>query len=146
MKKSIFNLALSTFVVGTVLTSCNSSSEKVENAKINVQEASHDLDKAKENYNEQYNNFKLESDEKIAANEKTIAELKESNRKKNKKEKAEEEKKIDELEQKNETMKSRMKDYKEDGNEKWESFKREFKHDMDELGQSLKDLGKNNVK
>jgi len=146
MKKSIFNLSLITFVAGTILTSCTSSAEKVDTAKENVEAAALDLDQAKADYNAEYEKFKLESEEKITANEKIIADLKEYSKSIKKEMKADYEKAITSLEQKNEVMKAKVKNYKNDGNEKWQSFKREFNHDMDELGQALKDLTKNNAK
>jgi len=145
MKKSIFNLALIIFVAGTILTSCTSSAEKVDNAKANVEAATLDLEHAKEDYNREYENFKLESEEKITANEKIIADLKHYSKSVKKEMKTDYQKAILSLEQKNELMKEKVRDYKNDGNEKWQSFKREFNHDMDELGQALKDLTKNNT-
>ncbi|CAN5422115.1 hypothetical protein BH10BAC1_BH10BAC1_02360 [soil metagenome] len=146
MKKSIFTLALITFVTGTMLTSCSSSAEKVDAAKADIETAQHDLDKAKEDYNEQYAKFKLESDQKITANEQLIADLKEYSKNKKKEAKITYDKAVSDLEETNEAMKAKVRDYKEEGNDKWESFKREFNHDMEELGQSITDLTKNNVK
>ena len=39
MKKTIFMLAVTAFVAGAMLTSCQSSSEKVESAQEKVQDA-----------------------------------------------------------------------------------------------------------
>jgi F0F1-type ATP synthase membrane subunit b/b' len=146
MKKSIFSLAFTAFAAGTILTSCNSSAEKVEKAKDNVEVAKEDLDQAKEDYNEEYAKFKLESEQEVTANDVRIAELKADINKVKKDVKVQYEATIASLEQKNEEMKTKMRDYKESGNENWQSFKREFNHDMDELGQALKDITKNNSK
>ena len=67
-------MALTIFSTGSILTSCNSSSEKVA-------EASKKLDHAKEDYNKQCNECKLESEQKITANENSIEELKEYSKK-----------------------------------------------------------------
>ncbi len=144
MKKSISAFALSVVITATVMTSCNSSAEKVEDAKENVIEASHDLDQAEENYTEEYNKFQLETEQKISDNEKSIIVLKEHTKSIKKEVKADYEKTIAALEQRNAEMKEQAKNYKGEGQEKWQSFKREFNHDMDELGQALKDLTKNN--
>ena len=109
-------------------------------------EAQQDLDEAKADYEAQYNQFRLESDERITANEQLIADLKVYSKDKKNEAKVEYDKMIADLEAKNEAMKVRVRDYKDEGSDKWESFKREFNHDMDELGASLKDIGKNNVK
>ena len=142
MKKSIFTLALTTFVAGTILISCSTPAEKVNTAEANVQQADQELDEAKA----EYERFKLESDQRIAANEKRIAELKAYSKNVKKDMKDGYEKTIAELEAKNEIMKAKVRDYKAEGNEKWQSFKREFNHDMDELGAALKDLTENNAK
>lgn len=146
MKKSIFTIALITFATGTMLTSCSSPSEKVDSAKADIEAAQHDLDQAKQDYAEQYQKFKLESDEKITANEKLIADLKAYSQNKKKEAKITYDQTISSLEETNEAMKAKVRDYKEEGNEAWEAFKREFNHDMDELGKSINNLSQNNTK
>ncbi len=144
MKKIIYLLALTLFSASAILISCNSPAEKVGEAEVAIEKAEQNLDEAKEDYKDEYNKFKIESEKQTIINDKVIAELKEQSKKMKKEEKAENEKVINELERKNEVMKAKINAYKEDGNEKWQSFKREFNHDMDELGQALKDLTKNN--
>ncbi len=154
MKKAIFTLALTMFVAGTNLTSCKSTDQKkmdeakenVEEAKQNVKEAEQNLDTAKMEYDSQYESFKNESEEKITANEDLISRLKEDAKKAKKETKVKYENAIADLEQRNDAMKTKLRDYKREGKEEWQSFKREFNHDMDELGKALEDLTKNNVK
>ncbi len=146
MKKSILILASITIITSLTLTSCSTSSEKVENAEQAVIDADNDLDKAKKDYTEEYNKFKLESDEKITANEKLIADLKEYSKNKKKEAKIEYEKSIDNLEVMNNVMKEKINDYQDEGNDQWQSFKDEFNHDMLELGQAINDLNIKNVK
>jgi hypothetical protein len=76
MKKIIFSLAFTFITAGVLFTGCNSPEEKLDASKENVEEAQQNLDEANAEYAEQYNKFKLESDEKITANEKVIADLK----------------------------------------------------------------------
>ena len=146
MKKSIFTIALTTIIAGTLITSCNSSTEKVEDAAVKVDQAAEDLTKAKEAFDAEYTKFKSESEQRMLDNDNQISELKASKEKMKKEAKEDYDKAIADLEQKNSNMRIKMNEYKEEGNDKWESFKREFNHDMDELGQSLKDLTKNNTK
>lgn len=146
MKKSILNIALTTIIAGTLITSCNSSTEKVEDAAVKVDQATEDLTKAKEAFDVEYTKFKTESEQRMIDNDNQIAELKANKAKMKKEAKEDYDKAIADLEQKNSNMRIKMNEYKEEGNEKWESFKREFNHDMDELGNSLKDLTKNNAK
>lgn len=146
MKKTIFTLAVTMFAAVTFFTSCNSPAEKVEASKDNVIEAQQKLEKAKQEYAEQYIKFKFESDEKITANEKLIADLKAYSKTKKKEAKIEYEKTISDLEAKNQTMREKVRDYHEENLDNWESFKNEFNHDMNEIGKSINDLGKDNVK
>ena len=146
MKKKIYTLAISMFVVGAIFTSCKTPAEKVEKSEEKVEKAQEDLDQAKIEYDEQYNQFMQESNEKITANDKLIADLKIYSKNKKKETKIKYDKTIADLEAKNQAMKEKIRNHKEEGNDKWESFKNEFNHDMDELGKSINDLGKDNVK
>jgi len=82
-------------------------------------------------------NYKTESLDKIAANEKSIAEFNARTEHEKKEAKADYKAKIAELEQRNTDMKKKMDDYKEDGKENWEKFKVDFNLEMDELNQSF---------
>ncbi|MBA4239498.1 MAG: peptidase M23 [Sphingobacteriaceae bacterium] len=146
MKKSIFAIAITALVAGTSITSCDSSTKKVEEAAVKVDEASADLTDAKKEFNEEYIKFQLESEERMIENDRQIAELKANKTQLKKEAKADYDKAIKDIEEKNSALRVKMNEYKEEGNDKWESFKREFNHDMDELGKSLKDLTTNNAK
>lgn len=146
MKKSIFVVAITALVAGTSITSCDSSTKKVEDAAVKVDQASEDLTDAKKEFNEEYAKFQTESEARMVENDKQIAELKANKAQLKKEAKANYDKAIKDIEEKNSALRIKMKEYKEEGKDKWESFKREFNHDMDELGQSLKDLTKNNTK
>jgi len=137
MKKINTLFITATIVATAIFTSCSSPSEKVENADAEVEVAKEDLANAEYKYSVEVENFKKQTDEKITANERMIADIKVSMAKDKKYATAEYKKQIAAIELKNAEMKLRMNEYKEDGNEKWESFKREFNHDMDELGHSL---------
>jgi hypothetical protein len=146
MKKSILTLAAVAFMTATTLTSCNSPAKKVEEAQRDVNEANKDLAKANEEYLADIESYRKETDEKIAANDRSIAEFN-SRIKEQKREAAADYKlKIAKLEQKNSDMKKHLDEYKAEGKEKWEKFKTEFNHDMEELGKAFKDLTVKNVK
>jgi hypothetical protein len=146
MKSSIFKIAFITLATGSVLTSCMSSEDKVENSKVQVENAQENVDEAKRQQAENEAQFKFEANQQITANEQLIADLKLYSKNKKAEVKAEYDKSINDLETQNEVLKARVEAQKEANDEKWESFKTEFKHDMDELGKSLRDLGKDNVK
>ncbi|MES2397449.1 MAG: peptidase M23 [Bacteroidota bacterium] len=140
MKKSIFVITASALIGASILTSCNTSAEKVENAQDKVSEATLDLDKANEEYLVDIENYRKETEAKIAANDQSIAEFNARIENEKNEAKADYKKKIAELEQKNSDIKKKMAEYKAEGKEKWELFKTEFSRDMDELGKAFKDL------
>lgn len=146
MKKSILLLAVSTMIIGSSLTSCSSSAEKVENAEEKVTEANIDLDKANKEYLEEVVQYRVEKAESIAANEKSIVEFKARIEKDKKGARVEYLAKIAELEKKNTDMKYKMDNYKEEGKEKWVIFRDEFTRDMLELANALNDFNINNNK
>jgi uncharacterized protein HemX len=128
--------------IGTaaIVMSCNSPAKNLENAESNVVEAKEDLSKAQEEYAADVRLFRLETDKKITANEKEIADINEKIKKSKSKQRSEYEKQIVVLEQKNKTLKQKMDDYKADTNKDWQLFKTEFNKDMDELGLALKNF------
>lgn len=140
MKKSIFVITASALIGASILTSCSTSAEKVENAQDKVSEATLDLETANEEYLVDIENYRKETEAKIAANDKSIAEFNARIENEKDKAKADYKKKIAELEQKNSDIKKKMAEYKAEGKEKWELFKTEFSRDMDELGKAFKDL------
>jgi hypothetical protein len=146
MKKTISFLTATTFAVAIILTSCDSSSEKVENAQDDVTKATIALDEANREYLTDIEKYRVETAEKILANEKNIMELNLLIANEKKEARADYKKKMDELEQKNKTLKNKMLEYKESGKENWEKFKVEFNRDMEELGSAFKDLTVKNVK
>jgi predicted small secreted protein len=146
MKKSILALVALAFLTSTFLSSCNTSAEKVENAQQDLKEANKDLDKANQEYLAEVAAYKKEAADKIATNEKSIAEFKARKASEKQEAQADYEKKIDALEQKNSDMKKQMDDYQIEGREKWETFKTNFSHGMDELGKSFTGLADKNNK
>lgn len=149
MKKTIFTLAITTLVTGTLLNGCKSSTKKEENVQKTSKEVKEEFNTAKDDAEqkeidaEEWKAFRNESEAKIKNNEERITELKAKMKKPGKKFDEVYAKKIDKLEQKNKNMKTRIETYETIKSE-WQSFKREFNHDMDELGQALKDFAVNN--
>jgi len=140
MKKSIPILFLSAFIVGGIITSCNTPSQKAANDENKVIQANNDLDKANQDYLTDIQNCKKETTEHISTNETLISELKAKAKTVKKDTKEDYNKSVADLEQKNREMKNKMNDYKADGKEKWQAFKKDFDKGMDEIGNSIKDL------
>lgn len=138
-------LTASLLITGGIVTGCNTPAEKVEKAQQEVDEANNKLDKVTDEYQADIAKYRLEATERIAANEKSIAEFNTRIDDQKKVAKADYTIKIAELEKKNTDMKKKMDDYKEDGKDKWEKFKLEFNHDLEELGKAFKDLTVKNV-
>lgn len=154
MKKSIFILAVTTFIAGNVFVSCKSNSDKEEEAIENVQDAEQKLEDVTEDINNdaitkandaEWQTYKTEANNTIAENEKRIAELKKAMKKPGTTFDATYEKNIDALEDRNAALKTKISDY-ENNQTDWASFKREFSSDMNEIGDALKDLTVNNKK
>lgn len=153
MKKTILTIAITMFVVGTMLTACQSSAKKVENAEDKLQDSKDNVVKAQQNLNEarqdsitEYLEFKKISRERIRAHEKSIADFKTRIANDEKEVKANYEKKLAELEKRNTDMIKRLDDYNAEGKENWNLFKKQFNNDLEELGESLKNLNNKNAK
>jgi phage-related minor tail protein len=137
MKKSIYILAAVILITGALFTGCESSADKVQDARDNVTTANLELKQAIKDSIQQ---FKLESEEKISLYDRNIAEFKAKIATANKENKARYEKVLADIEERNNTLKKKLSDFKDDETDKWSSFKREFNHDMDELGEAIKDF------
>ena len=73
MKTSIIKISALLLLSAVTFTQCNTPAEKVENAQENVNEANKNLDKANEDYLTDVANYKKETADRIAANDKMIA-------------------------------------------------------------------------
>jgi hypothetical protein len=143
MKKTIFILTISIVIAaGPMFTGCQSSAKKVENAQDKVQDAKDDVIAAKEELDQAQRDsvqlFKKESEEKIAAHEKSIAEFKARIATEENANKVKYDKKLAELEQQNTDLKKNLDEFKADSKDNWVAFKVKFKNDLDNLGQALK--------
>ncbi len=146
MKKTLLLLSLSTLSLSVALISCESNTKKVENANVKVEDAKEELKDAKAELNAEYPTFKSEAEMKIIANETKIAELRAVLNKPGKLPlDPMRKKRIDELEEKNAQLKSRLYGYENERTD-WIAFKNEFNHDMNEMGEAFKNIGQNNVK
>jgi TolA-binding protein len=146
MKKSILVLALSVLFTVAIVTSCTSPSDKVLSAQNDVTDANKALDEAKQTLMDDVDKTKAEVAERIAANEKSIAEFNE--RIKNQKANVREEysKKINELDQKNSDLKRKLDEYRADNKEDWTEFKTEFIRNLEQVTKALNDYNIINLK
>ena len=144
MKQTFIKIAFVTFIAGLMITSCQPSTQKVENAKEDLNAAKEQVVEARQDYNQAVKDsviqFRKDSEVRISENERLIAAFKANLSKMEKATQVKYEKTIADLELLNIHMKQKLADYKDEEESKWQSFKREFNHDMDELGKSLKGL------
>lgn len=147
MKKTIFTMAAMLFIGGNIFTGCVSPAKKVENAEEKVLDAKEVVKKAKQDMNiirqdsvTDYQQFRIVYDNKIVANEKSIAELKVNVANASKENKILYQKKLAELERRNNDLKIELNNYKSESADDWLEFKNEFKNDMDELGKAFADF------
>ncbi len=145
MKKLFYLLAVTMlFAAGTVITSCNWSSNKANKDRKETQ-VDTELQQQKTATTEEWEEFKGESEIKIKENEIRIEELKQKLMQPGVTLDSLLQKRINALEEKNNNLKAKIKTFESDQSD-WESFKREFNHDMDELGEAFKNLTIDNKK
>ena len=153
MKKSIIILTSTVLLTITIHSGCQSTAKKVENAEDKVQVAEKELADSKTDLYfarldtiSNYEQFKIEAENIIIAQEKDITDFKARLASEKQEINADYDKKLVELEKKNKELKIKLADLKDDGQNKWVSFKNEFNHDMNELGNAFKDLTVENTK
>lgn len=91
-------------------------------------------------YEEEWQQFKSDTELKISANQKNIDDFKLAIKKTSKKFRVKYENQVLTLEQKNIELKKKLNDYKYAGKETWESFKVEFYSDIDSIDAAIKSL------
>ena len=143
MKNKLSSIAIASILVGSILSSCQSTEKKVEDAKENIVEAKQELNQI---VKDSIIQFRTESESKIAEHEKSIVDFRTRIAKDKKANREKYEAKLAELEQKNTDMKKRLDDYKEESQDQWNSFKLGFTKDMDALAEAFKDLGSKDKK
>lgn len=154
MKKSMFMLTIPALLSASLFfTSCSTSADKVEDAKEDVtgaksdlQDAREDLQDANQEYLADVESYRRETAAKIEANNQSLIAFNTQIKNESMEARADYRRQLDELERKNDNMRSRMDDYKVNGQSNWESFKKEYNRDMDALGVAFKNLTVDNVK
>lgn len=144
MKPSKLLILTSFLGLFLIIVGCGNSAQKVEKAEENVVEAEQDLEEAKDEYKSDMEQYRLMTAEKIAANERAIADYNNSLARDKRAVTAEIKEEIAELEAKNNKLKMKIGEYTDNGKDNWESFKTEFNRDMDDLGTSISNIGRDN--
>ncbi|MFA6400405.1 MAG: hypothetical protein WCX31_02100 [Salinivirgaceae bacterium] len=144
MKNKFFTLAATFAFIGFLLTGCQTSTKKIDDAQVKVQDAKNEMIEANDELNQAINDsiqlFRKEAAEKIKANEQSIAEFRARIAVEKMENKAQYEKELAELEQKNRDMKRTLDEVKAEGKEKWLEFKADFSQKMNDLNTSFKNF------
>ncbi len=148
MKKLILSLAVVAFMAGTLSTSFGQvpdkqsvkARENLKEEKKDVVVAKQDLKVAQKDSVSEYQKLTKESEIKFKSNEKSIADLRAAITKSNSKEQATDQKKLSLLEDKNNSLKKELAEYKVLGQTQFATFKKEFHRDLDQLAKELKDF------
>lgn len=149
MNKPIVLLTMAGFVAASVLSSCQSSSTKIDNQEDKLLKEQVDVMEAKQDINQTMRDsvrqFKMEAQNAITENNRKIDDFRQKIADDKKSARDKYGSKISELERQNKELQTRLDGFNDDNGEKWASFKREFNNDMDEVGNSLEDMTKDNV-
>ncbi len=137
MKNKHFILAAILLMAGSLLTGCDNNRE---NANEKVKQANQDMVDEQAQYEKEWQQFKHDTELKINANQKNIADFKTAMKTTSEKFKAKYENEILTLEQKNIELQKKLNDYKYEGKDNWEEFKQEFNNDIDSVGNALNAL------
>jgi hypothetical protein len=148
MKKLVLSLAVVAFLAGTISTSFGQvpdkqsvkARENLKEEKKDVVVAKQDLKVAQKDSVSEYQIFTKESEIKFKSNEKCIADLRAAITKNNSKEQATDQKKVSILEDKNNSLKKELAEYKVLGQTQFTAFKTEYNRDQDQLAKELKDF------
>jgi hypothetical protein len=147
MKKLILSLVAIAFIAGATSTFGQVADKQSVKARENLKEekkdvvvAKQDLKVAQKDSVSEYQKLTRETEVKFKNNEKSISELRAAITKSNSKEQAADQKKVSLLEDKNNSLKKELADYKVLGQTEFKAFKTEFNRDFDQLAKELKDF------
>jgi hypothetical protein len=148
MKKLVLSLAVVAFLAGTISTSFGQvpdkqsvkARENLKEEKKDVVVAKQDLKVAQKDSVSEYQKLTKESEIKFKSNEKSISDLRAAITKNNSKEQATDQKKVSILEDKNNSLKKELAEYKVLGQTQFTTFKTEYNRDQDQLAKELKDF------
>jgi Skp family chaperone for outer membrane proteins len=133
--------AILTLVTALVFAGCDSPAQKAETSKEDdITRAQEDLDNAREAYKAEVAKFKMEHNQRIAANERVIEGLKADMKNSKKEVKAAYKDQVAAMEKRNAELKKELDEYNDDTMNSWQSFKAEFSEDMNQLGKAFSDF------
>lgn len=141
MKKIIYFIAFTLFIAACgIFVSCSREDEQLNDAREKVIESTKQLKIAKRLWSKEYPKFKMSAENRIAAHEKSITELKLKLNKASAIPMDEVRKHaIIRLEKRNTASRKSLSAYEREHPD-WETFKREFDENMEGIGKEISDL------
>ncbi len=140
MKKLTLLSLIAVFAGAFAFTACNSPEKKVDNAREKVEQEKQDVRDAQNDYAKEIDQYKRDQAQKLADNEKNIAEYRVKIKNDNITVRERREKKVAELEVENKNLRTKLDAYNDNDPNNWQRFKSEFNQSMDHLGNSFKEL------
>jgi hypothetical protein len=148
LKTHISRITLIAFIITTIMTGCNnapiSMTGIVEKVKANSTQAGHVAPGDSSATINEYLDYKGAVLQKVRQNDQRIASLKEKINEGETGIAAEYQKRLDELEQRNINLSSRILHYKEGAPENWKAFKHHFNKDINEIDKTISLMAENN--
>ena len=144
MKKSIITLGMLASILAVSFTSCKDAESNVKQTQEEVLDARVDLMESKNEAAEALEKFKLDIYEKLSDNNKKIRDLRVKEIKGTSKEKEDYTVRIDDLQTKNEALKSKLDAYTSYDASSYETFKSELQENADVLEKEFQELEKKN--
>lgn len=149
MKSKLIILSLTAFTAAAILSACNSTGTKGDTSqgyKDSLAQANNVVIDTTNTVKKDWEKFKSDADNKIRQNQDSISIAKKRIEKEDAKIKVKYRKMIVKLEERNNNMEAKLKDYKDEGKDKLEKFRADFNNSMDSIGTDIKDLFKNDKK
>lgn len=144
MKTLIAGICAFAMIATTHFSAFSQEDKKAAQARKELAEAKKNLTKAKIDSAADFEQFKLEAENKIEDNKKKIADLRLADSELSLELKKKYDKKIVALQEKNNRLQKQIDESVDTKTSKWTEFKREFNRDMSELTDAIKNIGKKN--
>jgi len=131
-------------MAGTMITGCQSSASKVEEAQAKVNEAQGKADEAKQAFNQAIKDsviqFKKEAEARIDVQEKDMVDLRAKIARQNNDDKVIYEQRLAVMEQQNRDMRRHLAEFNDTRRDNWNKFRNKFNHDMEAHGKAFRDF------
>jgi hypothetical protein len=140
LKRLLAFASIGCLTLGSFTGCSDSSGKKLVDAQQESDTIKQQSVSADDTRDQDWQTFKSESEQKIAANEDMIDSLRERIKRSDVKIKERYRKSAEELERKNAELKAKLAQYKHDGKDDWDTFKHDFTTDLNKVEKALENL------